>query len=96
MLQVLTATDSLVLAAANFPADRTSYTWPPSSSNDCSRDGATLDVSQLNDGGLGRDDVFMDWDMGLFSFAGCRCTAGYDNVYYLDAGGEFPTCDLAW
>ena len=94
MLHVFTATHSLVLAAANLTAGATNYTWS-SASAACIFGISPSDDSFTTIGGLGRDDVTLEYDEGLFSFVGCRCMIGYDNVYRFDATGEPATVDLA-
>lgn len=97
MLQVLAATDSLVLAAANLTSNFTNYTWP-TASGACQTDGPSSrgDLQRMSrgneafsvDDGLGRDDIILDYDQSFVSFVGCRCLPGYDNVYTFDAEGK--------
>ena len=86
-LKVLADTDSIVSAAANLTSDFNNYTWP-TASNACGSDGPDSNEDFSIDGGLGTDDVRLDYDPSLFSFAGCRCDTGFDNVYHFDADGK--------
>ena len=94
MLQVLIATDSLVQAVANLTAGDTNLTWPTAETG-CNTDGPLSDDSFSVDGGLGRDDVTIDYDQSLFSYVGCRCASGYDNIYTFDATGNLQVMTLA-
>lgn len=94
MLQVLKATESLVQAAANLTSSVTNYTWL-TADQACESDGPTSGTAFSIDGGLGRDDVTIDYDSSFFSFVGCRCTTGYDNVYTVDAEGASTTLYLS-
>ena len=87
MLLVLNTTDSLVQAAAYLTPNVTNLTWP-SQAEACGTDGSSDDDSFAVDGGLGRDDVTIDYDQTLFSYVGCRCSQGFDNVYTFDDTGR--------
>lgn len=39
---------------------------------------------------LGREQNQIDYDDSFYSFVGCRCEPGYDNVYTVDATGMYP------
>lgn len=87
MLLVLNVTDSLVQAAAYLTPNATNLTWP-SQAEACGTDGSSHDDSFADDSGLGRDDVTIDYDQTLFSYVGCRCSEGFDNVYTFDDMGR--------
>lgn len=52
----------------------------------CSDDGFRT-TGQLKKQGLSAAVSVMGYDEGLFSFVGCRCNAGYDNVYTISKTG---------
>lgn len=90
MLQVLQDTNSLVQAARNLTSEVVFLTWGTTV------DSCGLDVDEAydyspEDGGLGRDDVTLVYDPSFFSYAGCRCISGYDNVYTFDETGITAT-----
>lgn len=85
MLQVLAATDSLVQAAAYLTPDMVNLTWPAAAVA-CGSDDSSSEAFSVH-GGLGRDDVTIDYDKSLFSYVGCRCQSGYDNIYTFDEAG---------
>ena len=82
MLDVLAATNSLVAAADKLTTNHLDLTWP------ISGDWCDAAISFSADQGLGIDDVHIDYDDGLYSYAGCRCAAGYDNIYTFDETGN--------
>ncbi len=88
-LSILDNTNSLITAFAN----ATTYIPDPSyvdgftSTTPCpSPDNATQILSMSSNGIL--NDVDLSYDFGLFSYAGCRCNAGYDNIYTVDDTGN--------
>ncbi len=90
-LSVLDSTNSLITAYANATAyipDPTYVDGFPSTTPCPSADAATQITSVTTNG------VFIDgavsYDFGLFSYVGCRCDAGYDNMYNVDSTGENP------
>ena len=85
MLDVLTATNSVVACANNLSSFHMDLTWP---SND---DACAANTSFSADKGLGPDDVHIDYDSDFFSYVGCRCMAGYDNIYVFDSEGNLYT-----
>ena len=52
----------------------------------CSDEGFKL-TGQLMQQGFSTAVPQMGYNEGLFSFVGCRCDAGYDNVYSIDSSG---------
>lgn len=87
-LEVYQATNNLAIAGTNLTSFNQVFTWP-SSAEGCESDGPNSDTSYSVDGGLGRDDVILTVDNEFFSYAGCRCSAGYDNIYDFDGTGRF-------
>lgn len=83
---VYTATKSLVAAALNLTSFNQEADWPTTSSS-CAYSDRKSDNSVAAGGGLGRNDTTLVYDLSFFSFAGCRCISGYDNVYTFDASG---------
>ncbi|KAL3134262.1 hypothetical protein ABBQ38_006526 [Trebouxia sp. C0009 RCD-2024] len=87
MLQMLAVTDSLVQAAADLAPAAVNLTWP-SRAVACGPTRTATDRPIAVDGGLGRDDVTIVYDQSFFSYVGCRCSSGYDNVYIFDDAGR--------
>ena len=85
-LAVYQATNSLAIAGTNLTSFNQVFAWP-STKEGCESDGPSSDTSYAVDGGLGRDDVILAVDNDFFSYAGCRCSAGYDNIYDFDGRG---------
>jgi len=88
-LSVLDSTNSLITAFANATAyiPDPSYVDGFTSTTPCpSTDPATQIPNIIIDGVLivGA----LGYDFGLFSYAGCRCNAGYDNIYTVDDTGD--------
>ena len=52
----------------------------------CSVDSLGASGGLVNQG-LSSAVIHMGYDYSLFSYVGCRCNAGYDNVYSLNATG---------
>ena len=52
----------------------------------CSVDSLGMTGGLVNQG-LSSAVIHMGYDYSLFSYVGCRCNAGYDNVYSLNATG---------
>ena len=83
-LSVLDSTNSLVAAFANATAyipdpayvdSFTSATACPSGYSGAQVTGVPTSYTALN------------YDFALFSYVGCRCNAGYDNIYSVDSQG---------
>ena len=102
-VDVFTATGNIAAAAFNLTTFIQPATWQVIDTS-CTCEGSTTDNSFAVNGGLGRKDVVLDYDQALYSYVGCRCTSGYDNVYLLDASGGsqqlsvllYSTCVLCW
>ena len=86
-LGVYQNTNSLAAAAINITAFNETPTWDNSFSS-CAYTGSEPDNAFAVYGGLGRNDVTLDYDKALYSYAGCRCIDGYDNVYTFEATGR--------
>lgn len=54
----------------------------------CSDDGFKV-TGQLLKQGFSTAVPQMGYDEGLFSYVGCRCNDGYDNIYSIDSTGLF-------
>lgn len=80
-------TGSLASAVDNLTASNQLLTWSATPLG-CGFGGAQVDVSYSVDGGLGRDDVTLAYNPGFYSYAGCRCSSGYDNIYTFDQAGS--------
>ena len=52
----------------------------------CSADGFTM-TGKLNKQGFHAAVSMAGYDQGLFSFVGCRCDPGYDNIYLIGETG---------
>ncbi|DBA84440.1 TPA: hypothetical protein ACH3X1_006072 [Trebouxia sp. C0004] len=88
-LSVLDSTNSLITAFANATAsipDPTYVDGFPSTAPCPSTDAATQIPSMTTNGSLNLG--ALSYDFGLFSYAGCRCNAGYDNIYSIDGTGR--------
>ena len=85
-INVFTVTHSLVAAALNITSFSQAATWPTTSSS-CAYGDRVTDTSIAVGGGLGRNDSNLVYDLSFFSYAGCRCISGYQNVYTFDAKG---------
>ena len=53
----------------------------------CSSNGVR-DTGAMPGPGLGNPQDQIDYDDSFFSFVGCRCNSGYDNVYTIDTTGS--------
>lgn len=87
-------TNSFVAAAINLTSFVEVLTWPSNTAS-CASQPTTVASTHAVDSGLGRDDVEMAYDNALFSYAGCRCISGYDNIYTFDASGKARSRFLA-
>ena len=103
-LGILADTRNLTLATANAtaynPASRRSpgSTSPPRSrstplppSTGCSRQGPDT-TDDPTEQALGSAVGQSAYDKGLFSYVGCRCNRGFDNVYTLAETGGVRSC----
>ena len=94
VLQIITfldmyiETNSLAIAATNLTSFTQPLSWPIIDISSCALGGPSADTSYSVDGGLGRDDVVIDYNNNFYSYAGCRCLPGFDNVYTFDATGS--------
>ena len=86
VLEVLQDTHSLVKAAANLTSAVVYSSWQTTASS-CGAGSAAAITYSPEDGALGRDDVSISYHPSFFSYAGCRCISGYDNVYSFDDRG---------
>ena len=86
-IDVFIATGSLVAAATNLTGFDEQPTWPATTATSCSYTDSSIDSADTDGGGLGRHDVTLDYDNNFYSYAGCRCISGYDNVYIFDTRG---------
>ncbi|KAA6421082.1 MAG: serine threonine kinase [Trebouxia sp. A1-2] len=86
-LSVLDSTNSLITAFANATAYIPNPTFVDGflSTTPCpSMDAATQNPNTTTNGVVG----VLSYDFGLFSYVGCRCNAGYDNIYTVDGTGR--------
>ena len=88
-MSVLESTNSLLTAYAN----ASSYIPDPvyvtgfASTNACPSDNTGNTAQTSGQPSPGADHASLGYDFGLFSFVGCRCDAGYDNMYTVDVQG---------
>ena len=88
-MSVLESTNSLLTAYAN----ATSYIPDPvyltgfTSTSPCPSGDSASTAQTSGQSNPGADQARLGYDVGLFSYVGCRCDAEYDNMYAVDGQG---------
>ena len=93
-LSVLESTNSLVAAYANATAyiPSSAYTTGFASTTACPSTSTANNVANVaTPWGFATAVGTVTYDFALFSYVGCRCNPGYDNIYSVDDAGKHST-----